>query len=344
MMVGALDGNALVDRHGRRVVFDAEPTAILWVGTTVAVTLGDGTVRWLADDGAETTSAVHAGAILSACRHPDGVSVVTGGDDGRVCHVAPDRRMIELGRFERKWVEHLVASPASGILAAAVGRDAVIWTTGASAPSHRYSAPSTVGGLALDGKGKRLAISHYGGATLVYAGNPDSGRIALACVGSHLACTLSPDGRYLITALQETGLHGWLLPDRRDMHMSGYAAKTRDFSWERRGKWLATGGDAQAIVWPFDGRTGPMGKAPRLLSERKGTVVSRVAFHPRDDLLAIAYSDGAVVLARLADERTMLVDDGRAFVTTLAWNDSGTRLGWGDEEGRIGILDMETRA
>jgi YD repeat-containing protein len=203
---------------------------------------------------------------------------------------------------------------------------------------------ATIGGLALDAKGKRLAVSHYSGATLLYASTPDSGRVELPCAGSHLTCTLRGDGRYLITALQETGLHGWQLPEMRDMRMSGYAAKTRSFSWDRRGKWLASGGDTSAIIWPFEGKTGPMGKAPMLRGTRKDRNVTRVAFHPRDEILAIGYSDGMVMLARLADENLLALDDEGASITALAWNDAGTRLCWGDEEGRIGILDMEARA
>ena len=343
-MATAAKAEALVQRYGRHVALDAEPTALLWLGDTAAVALGDGTVRWIADGQAAQETSVHAGAILSACRHPDGTSIVTGGDDGRVCRVTPGGEVAEIGRFERKWVEHLVASSASGLIVAGVGKQAIAWTKGASAPSHGYAVASTVGGLALDAKGKRLGIAHYNGATLVFGTNPDSGRASLDWVGSHLACTVSPDGRYLLTGLQETGLHGWVLAELRDMRMSGYAAKTRSFSWNRGGKWLATSGDARAILWSFEGKNGPMGKAPLMLGERESVLVTQVAFHSKDDVLAIGYRDGAVALARLADENTLLLDEDGASITVLAWNDAGTRLGWGGEDGRIGILDMEAPA
>lgn len=334
----------LVDSHGRRIEVGAEATAIIWVGEAALLTLGDGSVRHVTDVGEIAAHPVHDGAILVACRHPDGRSIVTGGDDGRVCRVTADGDIQELGRFERHWVEHLVASAASGLIVAGVGREAVVWTTGATEPSHRYAIGSTVGGLALDGKGKRLGVAHYNGATLLYPSSAGSGRVALNWVGSHLACTMSVDGRYFLTALQETGLHAWQLPGAHDMRMSGYAAKTRSFSWDRRGKWLATSGDGRAILWPFEGKTGPMGKAPLLLAERTGTMVMRVAFHPRTDLLAVGYDDGVVVLTQARDDRPLLVDDEGAAITALSWNDTGTRLGWGDEDGRVGILDMGTRA
>lgn len=334
----------LVRSHGRRVAVGAEPTALLWLGEAALLTLGDGSVRHVTDTGEVAGYAVHAGAILAGCRHPDGRSIVTGGDDGRVCRVTPGGEIFEMGRFERHWVEHLVASAASGLIVAGVGREAVVWTSDAVAPSHRYAIDSTIGGLALDGKGKRLAVSHYNGATLLYAASAGSGRVALNWIGSHLACTMSADGRFVVTALQETGLHGWLLPAPNDMRMSGYAAKTRSFSWDRRGRWLATSGDARAILWPFDGKTGPMGRAPLLVAERTGAIVTRVAFHPRGELLAVGYDDGVVVLTRADDDRPLLVDDEGAAISALGWNDAGTRLGWGDEDGRVGTLDMASRA
>ena len=339
----------LVESHGRRAAVGAEPTAILWLGDDALLTLGDGSVRHMTDAGEVVVHAVHGGAILAACRHPDGRSIVTGGDDGRVCRVTAEGAIAEMGRFDRRWVEHLVASPASGLIVAGVGREAVVWTKdawtkGAGEPAHRYAIGSTIGGLALDGKGKRLAVAHYNGASLFYASSAGSGRVALDWIGSHLACTLSADARFLITALQETGLHGWRLSDLRDMRMSGYVAKTRSFCWDRRGKWLATSGDASAILWPFDGKDGPMGKPPVLLAERRDASVTRVAFHPHSDLLAVGYDDGVVVLTQIGDDRPLPVDDAGAAITVLGWNDSGTRLGWGDADGRIGILDMAARA
>jgi WD40 repeat protein len=343
-MAAVVQEAPLVERKGRRLSFGAEPTAIVWSGDTAAVALGDGTVQWIGNDGGVVQHAVHAGAILSACRHPDGASVVTGGDDGRVCRATPGGEVQILGNFERKWVEHLVSSAASGLIVAGVGRDAVVWKKGANEPSHRFSLGATIGGMDLDGKGKRLAVSYYNGAALLYASTPDSGRVELPFGGSHLACTLSDDGRYLITAMQETGLHGWQIPEMRDMRMSGYSAKTRSFSWDRRGKWLATGGDSSAIVWPFEGKTGPMGKAPLLRGTRDGTNVTRVAFHPRDEIFAVGYSDGVVALARLADEQLLVLDDQGAAISALAWDGAGTRLCWGGEDGRVGIMDWVTRA
>ena len=70
---------------------------------------------------------------------------------------------------------------------------------------------------ALDGsrprfqpKGYRLAATHYNGATLWFPkveGAPQT----LEWKGAHLDATFSPDGRFLVTSMQENALHGWRL-------------------------------------------------------------------------------------------------------------------------------------
>ena len=59
-----------------------------------------------------------------------------------------------------------------------------------------------------------------------------SGAVApelLAWKGSHHEVNFSPDGKFLITAMQEPMLHGWRLADRKHMRMSGYSARVRSF-------------------------------------------------------------------------------------------------------------------
>jgi hypothetical protein len=91
-------------------------------------------------------------------------------------------------------------------------------------------APSSVRGLAFMAKGYRIAIAHYGGATLWFpnaAAPPD----LFKWKGSHLSITASPDGRFLATSMQENALHAWRVADQKDMRMSGYPAKTHSLSW-----------------------------------------------------------------------------------------------------------------
>ena len=337
------DAVPLIYRHGRILALTEPTTAIVWSGESALFAMGDGNIRIVTGDAPIGVAAAHGGAVLCATRHPDGKRIVTGGDDGRVVVSGVDGTISEIGSLGGRWIDHLVASAASGLIVASCGREAIVWKPDATTASHLFDFPSTVGGLALDGKGKRLAVAHYGGAALLFPATAGSGRVALKWGGSHISATLRPDGDYLVTGTQETGLHGWRLPLGTDMAMSGYRAKTRSFSWNRRAKWLATSGDAKVVIWPFDGKTGPMGRAPLLVGDRR-VVVTRVAFHPKDDLLAVGYADGAVALVRISDDSVLPVDEaGGGAITALAWNDAGTRLGFGDDAGRGGILDVTAR-
>jgi len=331
----------LVERFGWAAELEHPVTGIAWAGDEAAFTLGDGSIAFCNLAGRSRRSIAHEGAILCAAADPGGRAVLTGGDDGRVLRVAPDGTAKELGRFG-KWVDHLVASPLSGLIVAAVGREAMVWTGGAA--PHRYAFPSSIGGLALDGKGKRLAVSHYGGVSLVFASSPSATPQLLPWGGSHLACTFRPEGDYVLTATQELGLHGWRLTDRTDLQMSGYHAKVRSFSWSRRSRWLATSGGDRALVWPFESKDGPMGKRPLMAAQREA-LVTRVAFQPRTDMLAVGYDDGLVLLVRVEDDAQLPVEStGDGGVSALAWNRAGTILAYGCEDGRVGLLDMTAKA
>ncbi len=204
-----------------------------------------------------------------------------------------------------------------------------------------FEAPSTARGLAFAPKGYRLAVSHYGGATLWYP-NLDTPPEPLTWKGSHIDVTWSTDGRFVITTMQENALHGWRLqPDRGHMRMTGYPAKVRSYAWSSDGDWLATSGAEAVIVWPFDSKEGPTGKAPRECGVRPARV-SRVAFHPKSPVLAAGYEDGCVLLIRFTDASELLVRPAvrGSAVTALSWHAGGEHLAFGCADGQAGLLSL----
>ena len=73
--------------------------------------------------------------------------------------------------------------------------------------------------------------------------------------------------------------------------MSGYSAKVRSMAFTAGGKWLATSGSEQLILWPFGSKDGPMGKQPRMVLPYDKRVVA-VACHPQQEIVAAGFEDG----------------------------------------------------
>ena len=320
-----------------RIEAGAPVVAAAFLGEAPALALGDGTVLL----GGTRVGAHADGAIL--CARADGARFVTGGDDGRVVATFADGATRELAR-EAGWIDALALGP-DGALGYARGKTVHARQNAGSGAgpgageAKTWEAPSSVRGLAFLPKGHRLAIAHYGGATLWFpnvAGAPKM----LAWKGAHIDATVSADGRFLVTSMQENALHGWRIADGRDMRMTGYPAKTRSFSWSHDGRWLATSGAEACVVWPFADKDGPMGKAPRELGVRAARVTA-CAFHPKAPVLAIGYADGFVLLARFADGSELAVrrEDGEA-ISALAWDGAGNRLLIGGADGAAGLLSL----
>ncbi len=283
-----------------------------------------------------------AGILVAAA---DARRIVTGGDDGRVVQTGADGKTIELGEENGKWID-AVALREDGAVAWSAARQ--VRARDAKGGVKSFEAPSSVRGLAFMPKGYRVAMAHYNGLSLWFpniAGDPDS----LKWAGSHLDVIISRDGQFAVSSMQENSLHGWRIADKKDMRMTGYPSKTRSFSWSSDGDWLATSGADACVVWPFQSKDGPMGKAPKECGVRTPKV-SRVAFHPKSPALAVGYEDGWILLCRLADSAELLVrrkpegtpatGRSRAAISALVWDQDGTRLLFGAENGDAGVLTL----
>ena len=141
--------------------------------------------------------------------------------------------------------------------------------------------------------------------------------------------------------MQENALHGWRLEDGKHMRMTGYPAKVKSWSWSARAKFLATSGAPAAILWPFTGRDGPMGKAPLELGTRGDTMVVSVACHPSDEVVAIGYQDGMILAVRIEDSKEALLRrPGGTPVSAMGWDKAGRFLAYGTEGGDAGLIDI----
>jgi len=319
--------------ESRNYSFGAFVGEAAFLGDIAAFALGDGTVRLV--EGAATNEArVHSGAILSAAPTRDGKALVTGGDDGRVAVVDQSGAVEVVAERLRKWIDQVAAGP-SGAIAYASGRQVGVRL--GDGRERELALDRAAGGLAFAPKGMRVAVAGYNGVTLWWAAT-DAEPIRLVHEGAHLGVSFTPDGRFLVTAMQENALHAWRLDDSLDMHMSGYPAKTRSFAWTVKGRYLATSGAHAAVLWPFQSKEGPMGKDPLQVGGRE-VLVTRVACHPRAETVAIGYQDGAVALVAVADgAATAVRAAGGAPVSALAFDGRGERLAFGTEDGAAGLV------
>ena len=312
-------------------------------GRSLHFALGDGTVHGLLaaepmGDWARVEA--HRGAVLALCADA-AEGVLSGGDDGRLVQVTAAGEAREVAALGRKWVEHVAAHPA-GVRLAAQGRQVHV-LNGAGKLLKVLEHPSTVGGVALDAKGKRIAASHYNGASIWYVAASEDKPRRLEWKGSHHAIAFHPDGSHVVTAMQEMSLHGWRLADGQHMRMSGYPAKTHSLSFSAKGRWLATSGADSVVLWPFFGG-GPMGKAPTEIAGGDSVICTRVACHPQQEMVAAGFEDGLVLLADIASGRILPVaPPGRGGISALAWNPTGSHLAFGTESGTAGLVDLAKR-
>jgi WD40 repeat protein len=314
----------------------AHVTAAAFLRDTLALALGDGVVL-LTREGEELRVAAHPEAsILVAAGN--GERLFTGGNDGRLAATDAAGTTEPVADAKGRWID-AVACGAAGAVAWSAGRE--VNARDGKGKVRTWAAPSSVRGLAFAPKGYRLAAAHYNGASLWFP-NTDAAPEFLEWKGSHIDASWSPDGRFVVTSMQESQLHGWTVPGKQHVRMSGYPGKTRSMSWSGDGLWLATSGADAAIVWPFQGEKGPMGKAPRECGVRPAKV-SRVAFHPKALVVAAGYEDGCILLCRMTDASELLVrraDRLNGPVTAFAWDAAGRRLAFGTEGGAAGLLTL----
>jgi WD40 repeat protein len=305
-----------------------------FLGDTAVLVLGEEALLLVPRQGDMRRTAAHSGAILSSAA--DESRIVTGGDDGKVVATGMNGTSVIAVDSRRRWIDHVAIAP-DGAVAWSAGKQA--FARAAKGLERSLDVPSTVGGLDFTPKGYRLAVAHYNGVTLWFP-NAEAEPERLEWKGSHVGASVSPDGRFVLSAMQEPTLHGWRLADRKDMRMSGYDARVRSLDWSAGGKWLATSGSTQLILWPFQGRDGPMGKTPRMLAAAQAQVEA-VACHPIQEVVAVGYADGLVLAVRIEDGAEILARPaGKAAVTALAWNADGDMLAFGSEDGDAGVIEV----
>jgi WD40 repeat protein len=328
--VGVLETE--LEQRGERFAFGAPVTAAVAIGESVTVGFGDGMVRFFRPNSVPLEVAAHEGVVL--CITADGDSVLSGGDDGRFLRISLDGTVEELANFGTRWVDCVAAS--HGHFACSSGREAHVWVSGQTKVTV-FEHASTVGGLAFDPKGKRLAAAHYGGATIWNRGDRRWKSVKLLWKGFHGDTCFSPCGKYLVTAMQENALHAWRLRGKGDFAMPGYPSKIKSLDWVGDTPYLITSGADEAIAWPFDGKDGPMGRKTVCVAYNNDQLVTCVHALSEEGAVFAGFRDGSVQLAELDEAKTALAISGPtgAEVTAIALSTTSSHLLIGDASGNV---------
>jgi WD40 repeat protein len=286
--------------------------------------------------------------------HP---SLATGGQDGSVklwdTTAGQHTATAELGSA---WVEHLAWRPAtanpnsgsdvhsspftlhSSVLAAAAGRDLTFLNPDASVRHRFKSAPKTLSAIAWHPQGGALAAAYFGGVCLWDADDCIAQKEFAYSNGIH-ALVWSSDGRWLVSGNQDPSVHLWLPEEDQEFHMSGYEGKVKELSFDRTGRWLATGGGRDACIWDCLG-AGPEGREPAMLPH--DTKVCAVAFQKKFGVLATAAQDGTLHLWSPERKQPLRATIKMpAAATKIAWSPDDQYLAIGSEKGAVYVLKCE---
>ena len=313
-------------------------------GSACAFGLGDGTLHIASGAPEWLRIEAHDGAVLAMAADVTTQGFITGGDDGALNRTGPDGAVSKLFGSGGKWIEQVASfgEGRGGLLACAAGKQAHVFDA-AGQKLKTLTHPSTVTGLAFDAKGKRIAASHYNGASLWFTASKSDNPRVLEWKGSHTAVAIHPAGEAVVTAMQENALHGWRLSDGQHMRMSGYPAKSETLGFTRNGRYLASSGADAIVLWPFFGG-GPMGKPPLELGRIEGVLCTRIACHPKEELVAAGYADGTILVVQISTQRAVVITEGGGSpVSALAWSGDGARLAVGTEGGTAAVVDLSAK-
>jgi WD40 repeat protein len=318
-------------------------------GDWIALAMGDGSLRLLpANEEAKEAKELklHNGVSLSLAADADEHAFLSGGDDGKVFIIDPALDTpTQLVEHKNKWIDHVASDGKEGLRAYSVGKAVHILNDEGEAVGEPRQAPSSPGGLAFSPNGKRLAATHYNGISLWWTNSKETAPAKLMWKGSHLGVLWHPEGKIVMTSMQESALHGWRLSDNAEMQMQGYAGKIHGMAFTPRARYLATSGADQVICWPFFGG-GPWNKAPLTLGGLDGRLVTRVAPHPKDEIVAAGYDDGMIILAPLDGRMEMLIHPPvaktGAAVVGMSWNGAGDCLFVALENGYVAMFTLKS--
>ncbi|MBL0931850.1 MAG: hypothetical protein IBJ15_17265 [Alphaproteobacteria bacterium] len=315
-------------------------------GETAAFALGSGLVKLvtIADNSTREVEA-HNGASLSFAPHPDGVSFVSGGDDGRLVRIGVDGSLAEIGKAQGRWIDAL-ATHKNGGIACGVGKEIWYWAPGGTEPKKLGPHPSTITALDFSPDGSRVAAAHYGGASIWQVRNPASAPRKMEWKGSHVAIKYAPNAKFLATTTQDNAIHVWRLANGQDMQMAGYRTKVKFLAWTADARFLLSDAADCFVCWDFSGK-GPEGQPPVEYGFGDGAGMTGIVAHPDSGFVCGGFENGALRLGDMDSRRDLELRapaDTQKPIRAMAWSPDGWRIAAGAEDGYAVVFDLKNKS
>lgn len=240
----------------------------------------------------------------------------------------------------------------------------------ADAPVTAFSALPDKGGLLVSrGAGLEVVSPEHGGTlgtarlaheVLRIAPDPKAGRIAcwgpgrvtildaqrlehlaeIAVPGDPTSLVWSPDGRWLVAGCHDKAL--MLVDTRRAQadRIVDFPSPVTSVGFSSSVGAMLASGAFRVVGWrlpdlPFGDHEG----TPIETGKPGLTIVETVSVHPKRDLCAAGYANGLVTLCQIGKREEMMLLEGRGDpVTTMAWSPDGDHLAIGTAKGKAAII------
>jgi WD40 repeat protein len=284
----------------------------------------------------------HGLGTMALSWHPNSRLLATSGQDGkaRLWDVEEGRQTAVL-EGGAAWVERVAWSAPSQqqppVLASAAGRTLRFWDESGGLVRQFADASSTIADIAWKPGRKTLAAAAYGGIQL-YRPDQEAPVALLPWQGSSLALAWSPDGEMLATGDQDSTVHFWYVRKKQDLQMWGYPTKVRELAWDRKGRYLATGGGSIVTIWDCGGKKGPEGSRPQQLRLHEDALTV-LAYQATGDRLLSAGQDGLIAVWQpRRQSRPLAMLAMSAGVSRACWAPDDRWLAVGAADGRIAAL------
>ena len=271
--------------------------------------------------------------------------LLIGTDSGQLLQLTGQLTL--LASVDKGWIEQLAIAVNQLRYAYSSGKDVYVRDREHQLIFSHSHDQGTLMGLAFNRAGNQLAVAHYNGVTLWDIASGEAVH-QLYWPGAHLSLSWSKDNRFIITTTQDKELHGWDLDTISDgkpksIRMCGYPAKIRKLSWTADGKHLAVAGADSVTVWSFaDGD--PSGKPPYEFGYVFQGIVTQVAAHPQQAIIAAGYNNGAILIGKYHSGSAIIARPPCGhFITALSWSIDGNYLYAGTDSGSfiaIHLLSM----